>query len=45
MWRSDRGETHAYCTVCKVDFSVAGGGVSKAPLSKQEAQWQDEGAE
>ena len=27
MRRSGRGETYAYCTVCNVDFSVAGGGV------------------
>ena len=27
MRRSDRGETYAYCAVCNVDFSVAGGGV------------------
>ena len=27
MKRSSRGETFAYCSVCNVDFSVAGGGV------------------
>ena len=27
MRHSDRGETYAYCTVCNVDYSVAGGGV------------------
>ena len=27
MKRSGRGETFAFCTICSVDFSVAGGGV------------------
>ena len=27
MKRSDRGDTYAYCAVCNVDYSVAGGGV------------------